>query len=30
MWHFDRSGKPGSRELLAKILYRNPNREAVR
>jgi dTDP-4-dehydrorhamnose reductase len=26
-WHFDRSGGSGSRELLARILYRNPNRQ---
>jgi dTDP-4-dehydrorhamnose reductase len=26
-WHFERSGRPGSRELLARILYRNPNRK---
>jgi len=25
-WHFDRRGVSGSRELLARILYRNPNR----
>ncbi|MGD9635143.1 MAG: NAD(P)-dependent oxidoreductase [Pirellulales bacterium] len=25
-WHFDRNGERGSRELLARILYRNPNR----
>lgn len=25
-WHFDRRGEGGSRELLARILYRNPNR----
>jgi dTDP-4-dehydrorhamnose reductase len=26
-WHYDRRGIPGSRELLARILYRNPRRE---
>jgi dTDP-4-dehydrorhamnose reductase len=26
-WHFERDGQPGSRELLASILYRNPNRD---
>jgi dTDP-4-dehydrorhamnose reductase len=25
-WHHDRTGRPGSRELLARILYRNPRR----
>jgi dTDP-4-dehydrorhamnose reductase len=25
-WHYDRSGNPGSRELLARSLYRNPRR----
>ncbi len=25
-WHFERTGEPGSRELLAQILYRNPRR----
>jgi dTDP-4-dehydrorhamnose reductase len=25
-WHHDRDGQPGSRELLARILYRNPQR----
>jgi dTDP-4-dehydrorhamnose reductase len=25
-WHYDRNGEPGSRELLARILYRNPRR----
>jgi dTDP-4-dehydrorhamnose reductase len=25
-WHFERNGEQGSRELLARILYRNPNR----
>ncbi len=25
-WHFDRNGDPGSRELLARVLYRNPSR----
>jgi dTDP-4-dehydrorhamnose reductase len=29
-WHFERAGKPGSPELLARILYRNPNRVPVR
>jgi dTDP-4-dehydrorhamnose reductase len=28
-WHFDRNGTPGSRELLARILYRNPRRVSV-
>jgi hypothetical protein len=28
-WHFDRNGIPGSRELLARILYRNPRRQAL-
>ena len=23
-WHHDRNGEPGSRELLARVLYRNP------
>jgi hypothetical protein len=25
-WHHDRAGYPGSRELLARVLYRNPRR----
>jgi dTDP-4-dehydrorhamnose reductase len=25
-WHFERNGEPGSRELLARVLYRNPSR----
>jgi len=25
-WHYERNGGPGSRELLARILYRNPRR----
>lgn len=25
-WHYDRNGDPGSRELLARVLYRNPRR----
>lgn len=25
-WHFERNGEQGSRDLLARILYRNPNR----
>jgi len=25
-WHHDRTGTPGSRELLAQVLYRNPRR----
>ena len=25
-WHFERHGEPGSRELLARVLYRNPRR----
>jgi hypothetical protein len=28
-WHFERNGTTGSRELLARILYRNPRRAAV-
>ncbi len=28
-WHYDRSGEPGSPELLAEILYRNPRRIAA-
>jgi dTDP-4-dehydrorhamnose reductase len=28
-WHYDRNGDPGSRELLARILYRNPRRELI-
>jgi dTDP-4-dehydrorhamnose reductase len=28
-WHFERDGIPGSRELLARILYRNPRRQAL-
>jgi dTDP-4-dehydrorhamnose reductase len=28
-WHHHRNGTPGSRELLARILYRNPNRQPV-
>ncbi|HEX2475219.1 MAG TPA: sugar nucleotide-binding protein [Lacipirellulaceae bacterium] len=28
-WHFERNGTPGSRELLARILYRNPRRVSV-
>lgn len=27
-WHHDRSGEPGSAELLAQILYRNPGRQS--
>jgi dTDP-4-dehydrorhamnose reductase len=29
-WHYERNGSPGSRELLARILYRNPRRDPVR
>jgi dTDP-4-dehydrorhamnose reductase len=29
-WHFERSGMPGSRELLARVLYCNPRLELVR
>jgi dTDP-4-dehydrorhamnose reductase len=29
-WHFERNGTPGSRELLARILYRNPRRRTAR
>jgi dTDP-4-dehydrorhamnose reductase len=25
-WHYERDGEPGSRELLAQVLYRNPRR----
>jgi hypothetical protein len=25
-WHHERNGEPGSRELLARVLYRNPRR----
>jgi dTDP-4-dehydrorhamnose reductase len=25
-WHHQRNGTPGSRELLARVLYRNPRR----
>jgi dTDP-4-dehydrorhamnose reductase len=28
-WHFERNGTPGSRELLARILCRNPRRPAA-
>lgn len=28
-WHYDRSGSPGSPELLAEVLYRNPRRRAL-
>jgi dTDP-4-dehydrorhamnose reductase len=27
-WHHHRNGEPGSRELLARVLYRNPRRRA--
>jgi dTDP-4-dehydrorhamnose reductase len=27
-WHHHRNGQPGSRELLARVLYRNPRRRA--
>ncbi len=29
-WHYERSGEPGSRELLARVLYRNPLRDGDR
>ncbi len=29
-WHYERNGTPGSKELLARILYRNPRRKIVR
>jgi dTDP-4-dehydrorhamnose reductase len=29
-WHYERSGHPGSRELLERALYRNPRRRAPR
>jgi hypothetical protein len=25
-WHYQRDGRPGSHELLARLLYRNPRR----
>jgi dTDP-4-dehydrorhamnose reductase len=28
-WHYDRNGHAGSRELLARILYRNPRRQPL-
>ncbi len=28
-WHYERNGQPGSRELLARVLYRNPRRREV-
>jgi dTDP-4-dehydrorhamnose reductase len=28
-WHYERNGEPGSKELLARILYRNPLRQFV-
>jgi dTDP-4-dehydrorhamnose reductase len=28
-WHHDRTGTPGSRDLLARVLYRNPRRTSV-
>src|SRR5262249_39514168 len=28
-WHYERVGSPGSRELLARILYRNPRRDCA-
>jgi dTDP-4-dehydrorhamnose reductase len=28
-WHYERYGNPGSRELLARILYRNPRRRVA-
>jgi hypothetical protein len=27
-WHYDRNGATGSREMLARVLYRNPRRYA--
>lgn len=27
-WHYDRNGEPGSPELLARVLYRNPGRSS--
>ena len=27
-WHHERNGEPGSRELLARVLYRNPRRRS--
>jgi dTDP-4-dehydrorhamnose reductase len=29
-WHHERNGQPGSRELLARVLYRNPRRAPQR
>jgi dTDP-4-dehydrorhamnose reductase len=29
-WHYERNGTPGSRELLARVLYRNPRLNMVR
>jgi dTDP-4-dehydrorhamnose reductase len=29
-WHYERNGEPGSRELLARVLYRNPRRTSAR
>jgi dTDP-4-dehydrorhamnose reductase len=29
-WHYDRTGESGSRDLLERILYKNPRRELVR
>jgi dTDP-4-dehydrorhamnose reductase len=28
-WHYERNGQPGSRELLARVLYRNPSRHRL-
>jgi dTDP-4-dehydrorhamnose reductase len=28
-WHCERNGNPGSRDLLARILYRNPRRQSI-
>lgn len=28
-WHYQREGEPGSRELLSRILYRNPRRQSL-
>jgi dTDP-4-dehydrorhamnose reductase len=28
-WHYERNGHPGSNDLLARVLYRNPRRTAV-
>ena len=28
-WHHERNGEPGSRDLLARVLYRNPRRSLI-